>query len=73
MPGKNKTPLLGWHPPAGLGEWVRAEAKRRGAPISEVLNEAVEAYRAAKDRERELEEIFAAPEPTIEEQPDGHG
>jgi hypothetical protein len=45
MPSQHKTPLLGWHPPARLGEWVRAEAKRRGVPISAVLNEAVESYR----------------------------
>jgi hypothetical protein len=41
MPGKNKTPLLGWHPPAELSAWVRAEAQRRGVSISAVLNEAV--------------------------------
>ena len=35
MPGKNKTPLLGWHPPAGLSRWVRAEAKRRGITLTE--------------------------------------
>jgi len=47
MPGKHKSPLLGWHPPAGLSEWVRAEAARRGVTVSVILNEAVEAYRAA--------------------------
>jgi hypothetical protein len=46
MPGKNKTPLLGWHPPAELSAWVRAEAERRGVRLSVVLNEALEAYRA---------------------------
>jgi hypothetical protein len=45
MPGKNKTPLLGWHPPAELSAWVREEAKRRGVPLSVVLNDALEAYR----------------------------
>lgn len=45
MPGKNKTPLLGWHPPAELSAWVRAEAEHRGVPLSVVLNEAVELYR----------------------------
>ena len=45
MPNKHKTPMLGWHPPAGLSAWVRAEAARRGVPISVVLNEAVEIYR----------------------------
>jgi hypothetical protein len=47
MPGKHKTPLLGWHPPAELSAWVRAEAERRGVRISVVLNEAVEKLRAA--------------------------
>jgi hypothetical protein len=45
MPGKNKTPLLGWHPPAGLSAWARAEARRRDVPLSAVLNEALAAYR----------------------------
>jgi hypothetical protein len=44
MTGRNKTPLLGWHPPAELSAWVRAEAERRGVAMSVVLNEAVEAY-----------------------------
>ena len=46
MPGKNKNPLLGWHAPAELSAWVRAEAERRGVPLSVILNEAVKAYRA---------------------------
>jgi hypothetical protein len=41
MPGKNLNPMLGWHPPAELSAWVRAEALRRGVPISTVLNEAI--------------------------------
>jgi hypothetical protein len=47
MTGKNATPLLGWHPPAELSAWVRAEAERRGVKLSVVLNEALEAYRAS--------------------------
>lgn len=47
MPGKNKTPLLGWHPSAGLSAWVRAVAERRGVSISVILNEALETYREA--------------------------
>lgn len=47
MPSKHKTPLLGWHPPAGLAAWVRAEAQRRGIPVARVLDEALEAYRRA--------------------------
>ena len=50
MPGKNKTPLLGWHPAsAELAAWARAEAKRRGVPLARVLDEALEAYRAAME------------------------
>lgn len=45
MPGKNKYPLLGWHPPADLAAWARAEAARRGVPLAAVLTEALAAYR----------------------------
>jgi hypothetical protein len=48
MPGRNKTPLLGWHPPAELSAWVRAEAQRRGVPLSVILNEAVRLLRSAE-------------------------
>lgn len=50
MPGKNKTPLLGWHPPAELSAWVRSEAKRRGVTIAQVLNEAVAAAKGEAER-----------------------
>jgi hypothetical protein len=47
MPGKNKTPLLGWHPvPAELGDWARAEAHRQGIPLARLLDEAVTEYRS---------------------------
>jgi hypothetical protein len=42
MTGRNKNPLLGWHAPAELSDWARAEAKRRGVKLSQVLNEALE-------------------------------
>jgi len=45
MPSKNQPPLLGWHPPAELSAWVRAEAQRRGVRITVILNEALNAYR----------------------------
>ena len=45
MPNQHKTPLLGWHPPAGLAAWVRAEAKRRDVPLKDILNEALTRYR----------------------------
>jgi hypothetical protein len=54
MPNKHKNPMLGWHPPAGLSEWVRAEADRRGVPYGEILTEALSDYRtkhAAKENE----------------------
>ena len=38
MPGKNKTPLVGWHPPADLQEWIRAEITRRDMRLSAFLN-----------------------------------
>ena len=46
MPGKNKTPLLGWHAPAELATWARAEAKRRGIALAAILTEALSDYRA---------------------------
>lgn len=46
MPGQHANRLLGWHPPAELSAWVRAQSKARGVPISQVLNEAI---RAAMD------------------------
>jgi len=49
MPGKNKTPLLGWHPPAELSAWVRGEAERRGVPLSVVLNEALSEYQLSRE------------------------
>jgi len=52
MPGKNKTPLLGWHPPAGLSAWVRDEAARREVTLAVILNEALEAYREAVEADR---------------------
>lgn len=54
MPGKNKTPLLGWHPPAELSAWVRAEAQERGVPISVILNEAVNTYAAIRTAASEM-------------------
>ena len=45
MPSQHKTPLLGWHPPAGLAAWARAEAARRDVPLAAVLTEALAAYR----------------------------
>lgn len=45
MPNKHKTPMLGWHPPAELSEWVKAEAERRGVPYRVLLDEALADYR----------------------------
>ncbi len=44
MPGKNRTPLLGWHPPAELAAWARAEAAARGVPLARILDAALAAY-----------------------------
>lgn len=43
--GRNKHPLLGWRPPTYLSEWARAEAKRSGRQLSDLLTEALEEYR----------------------------
>lgn len=53
MTGRNKNPLLGWHPPAELSDWARAEAKRRGVKLSQVLNEALEHERSAVEGARQ--------------------
>jgi len=50
VPGKNKAPLLGWHPPAELSAWVRAEAQRRGVTVSVILNEAIEVLRELREQ-----------------------
>jgi hypothetical protein len=45
MPGKNKTPLLGWHPrDPRIVALVRKEAEDRGVTVSTILNEMAEAY-----------------------------
>jgi hypothetical protein len=48
MPNQHKSPMLGWHPPAELSAWARAEAQRRGVPLKVILDEAL-----AEKRERE--------------------
>jgi len=51
--GKNKTPLLGWHPAsAELVAWARAEAERRDVPLARILDEALTAYRDAVEAGR---------------------
>jgi hypothetical protein len=50
MVGKNKNPMLGWHPPPELAAWVRAEAQRRSVPLSVVLNEAITQAKQATER-----------------------
>lgn len=42
---RHKARLLGWHPPADLAEWVRAEAERQGRRVSDLLTEALGEYR----------------------------
>jgi hypothetical protein len=45
--GKNKTPLLGWHPSSAEDEaWIRAEAKKQGrGALARMLDEALALYR----------------------------
>jgi hypothetical protein len=56
MPNKHKTPLLGWHPPAELAAWARAEAGRRGVPLKVILNEALTRHRDYIERQRNRKE-----------------
>jgi len=51
MPNQHKTPLLGWHPPADLGAWLRDQAKRRGVALKVILNEAAALYREHTEKE----------------------
>lgn len=49
---RNLTPLVGWHPSAGLSAWLEAEVQRRGGGRgvrSAILEEALAAYRDAVD------------------------
>ena len=43
MAGKNKNPILGWHPPAELSARAREVAERRGGrgALSDLLTEAL--------------------------------
>ncbi len=50
MAGRNKTPLVGWHPSADLVAWLDAEVEQRGGGRgvrSAILEEALAAYRAS--------------------------
>ena len=49
MSNRHKSPMLGWHPPAELSAWARAEAERREVDLSAVLTEALSDYRAKHD------------------------
>lgn len=55
MPGKNKVPLLGWHPTSAEdAAWVRAEAERRGGrpkgALARLLDEALADLRAKHEQ-----------------------
>jgi len=53
--GKNATPLVGWHPSAGLVAWLDEEVRRRGGgrgTRSAILEEALAAYREAVEASR---------------------
>jgi hypothetical protein len=48
MTGKNKTPLVGWHPSPGLVAWLDEETERRGGTRgmrSAILEEALATLR----------------------------
>lgn len=44
---RNKTPLVGWHPPAELADWLYRESEQRGGrgARSAILTEALRDYR----------------------------
>jgi hypothetical protein len=47
MPGKNATPLIGWHSAdPTLKPWIQDEAGRRAITVRELLDDALAAYRA---------------------------
>jgi hypothetical protein len=50
VPNQHKTRMLPCHPddPA-IGEWVRAEAKRRGVPLKVVIEEALSEKRQRQE------------------------
>jgi hypothetical protein len=56
LPSQHKTPLLGWHPPAELSEWVRREAAERGISIADLLSEMVRAYIRASHENAQAKE-----------------
>lgn len=43
--GRNRYPLVGWHPPAELATWARTRAALEGRRLSALLTEALEEYR----------------------------
>jgi hypothetical protein len=66
MSGKNKTPLLGWHPRSAEDlAWVREEAERRGGrdkgALARLLDEALADLRAKHE--------YAAPAAGGKQQP----
>jgi hypothetical protein len=53
MPNQHKHPMLACHPDDGeLGDWVRAEAKRRGVALKVIIEQALREFR---QREQEGE------------------
>lgn len=53
--GKNATPLVGWHPSAGLVAWLDAEVERRGGgrgTRSAILEEALARLKEAAEASR---------------------
>jgi hypothetical protein len=53
--GKNATPLVGWHPSAGLVAWLDAEVERRGGGRgvrSGILEEALARLKEAAEAPR---------------------
>jgi hypothetical protein len=51
MPNVHRYRPVGWRPPEDLRAWLLAYAQVTGRPISAVITEAMEAFRAAHSAE----------------------
>jgi len=56
MPNQHKTPGISWHSAdPDLKPWIDAEAERRGTTRTEILDEALFKYRAAREYDRSVD------------------
>ena len=70
--GVNNTPLVGWHPSAGLVAWLNAEVERRGGGRgvrSAILEEALASYKRAREEEASCGTLPVTEARTVQQQP----